>query len=289
MERLISFPSPMAELGKRNTLTILNESPHGIYLDGEELGDILLPNAYVPKSLSPNQKLDVFVYLDSEDRIVATTETPFAEADQFAALKVVEVNEKVGAFLDWGLSKDLLLPYREQKGRVRVGDTRVVRIYVDDASGRIVASEKHARFISKYRATYKPQEQVDLIVIGETPLGFKAIINSAHIGLLYDNELSEPLTVGQSFKGYINKVRPDGNIDLRRDPSGYTRVAPLAEQILDAIKKNGGTLNLDDKSPPEEIRSMFDVSKKAFKQALGNLYKQRLIEFVPGGIQQTNK
>lgn len=279
----------MAELGKRNTLTILNESPHGIYLDGEELGDILLPNAYVPKSLSPNQKLDVFVYLDSEDRIVATTETPFAEADQFAALKVVEVNEKVGAFLDWGLSKDLLLPYREQKGRVRVGDTRVVRIYVDDASGRIVASEKHARFISKYRATYKPQEQVDLIVIGETPLGFKAIINSAHIGLLYDNELSEPLTVGQSFKGYINKVRPDGNIDLRRDPSGYTRVAPLAEQILDAIKKNGGTLNLDDKSPPEEIRSMFDVSKKAFKQALGNLYKQRLIEFVPGGIQQTNK
>ncbi len=275
----------MAELGKRNTLSILNESPHGIYLDGEELGDILLPNAYVPKSLTPNQKLDVFVYLDSEDRIVATTETPYAEVDQFAALKVVEVNEKVGAFLDWGLSKDLLLPYREQKGRVRVGDTRVVRIYVDDASGRIVASEKHARFISKYRAMYKPQEQVDLIVIGETPLGFKAIINSSHIGLLYDNELSEPLTVGQSFKGYVNKVRPDGNIDLRRDPSGYTRVAPLAEQILEAIEKNGGTLKLDDKSPPEAIRDAFDVSKKAFKQALGNLYKQRIIEFVPGGIK----
>ncbi len=279
----------MAELGKRNTLSILNESPHGIYLDGEELGDILLPNAYVPKSLTPNQKLDVFVYLDSEDRIVATTETPYAEVDQFAALKVVEVNEKVGAFLDWGLSKDLLLPYREQKGRVRVGDTRVVRIYVDDASGRIVASEKHARFISKYRAMYKPQEQVDLIVIGETPLGFKAIINSSHIGLLYDNELSEPLTVGQSFKGYVNKVRPDGNIDLRRDPSGYTRVAPLAEQILEAIEKNGGTLNLDDKSPPEAIRDAFDVSKKAFKQALGNLYKQRLIEFVPGGIRQVQR
>lgn len=279
----------MAELGKRNTLSILNESPHGLYLDGEELGDILLPNAFVPKNITPNQKLSVFVYLDSEDRIVATTETPLAEVDQFAALKVVEVNEKVGAFLDWGLSKDLLLPYREQKGRVQVGDTRVVRIYVDDASGRIVASEKHARFISKYRATYKPQEQVDLIVIGETPLGYKAIINSSHIGLLYDNELSEPLTVGQSFKGYVNKIRPDGNIDLRRDPSGYTRVAPLADQILQAIRDSGGTLMLDDRSPPEAIREAFDVSKKAFKQALGNLYKQRLISFVPGGVQLVEK
>lgn len=277
----------MAELGKRNTLSIRNESPHGLYLDGEELGDILLPNAYVPPHITPNSKLSVFVYLDSEDRIVATTETPLAEVDQFAALKVVAVNEKVGAFLDWGLSKDLLLPYREQKGRVRVGDTRVVRIYVDDASGRIVASEKHDRFISKYRATYQPQEQVDLIVIGETPLGFKAIINSSHIGLLYDNELSEMLRVGQCFKGYVTKVRPDGNIDLRRDPSGYTRVAPLAEQILDAIKKNGGTLKLDDKSPPEAVREAFDVSKKAFKQALGNLYKQRKIQFVPGGVQLT--
>ncbi|MBD5779894.1 GntR family transcriptional regulator [Pelagicoccus sp. NFK12] len=279
----------MAELGKRNTLSILNESPHGLYLDGEELGDILLPNAFVPKRLTPSQKLSVFVYLDSEDRIVATTEEPLAEVDEFAALKVVEVHEKVGAFLDWGLSKDLLLPYREQKGRVQVGDTRVVRIYVDDASGRIVASEKHARFLSKYRATYKPQEQVDLIVVGETPLGYKAIINSSHIGLLYDNELSEPLSVGQRFKGYVNKVRPDGNIDLRRDLSGYTRVAPLAEQILDTIKAKGGSLDLDDRSSPEAIREAFDVSKKAFKQALGNLYKQRLIEFVPGGVKLTEK
>lgn len=275
----------MAELGKRNTLAILNESPHGLYLDGEELGDILLPNAYVPKGVTPSTRISVFVYLDSEDRIVATTEEPLAEVDCFAALKVVEVHDKMGAFLDWGLSKDLLLPYREQKGRVRVGDTRVVRIYVDDASGRIVASEKHARFLSKYRATYTPQEQVDLIVTGETPLGYKAIINSTHIGLLYDNELSEPLKVGDQFKGYINKVRPDGNIDLRRDPSGYTRVAPLADQILEALGKNGGQLALSDKSPPEEIRAMFDVSKKAFKQALGNLYKQRKIQFTSSGIE----
>ncbi|MBC2605592.1 CvfB family protein [Pelagicoccus albus] len=279
----------MAELGKRNTLSILNESPHGLYLDGGELGDILLPNAYVPKGVTPNSKIPVFIYLDSEDRLVATTETPLAEVDQFAALKVLEVHDKMGAFLDWGLSKDLLLPFREQKGRVRVGDTRVVRIYVDEASGRIVASEKHARFLSKYRAAYKPQEQVDLIVIGETPLGYKALINSSHIGLLYDNELSEPLNVGDQFKGYINKIRPDGAIDLRRDASGYSRVGPLAERIIEELKNGDGFLGLDDRSPPEQIRETFDVSKKAFKQALGSLYKQRLIQFVDGGVELIKK
>lgn len=278
----------MAELGKRNELSILNESPHGLYLDGEELGDILLPRTYVPKGLTPSSKLSVFVYLDSEDRIVATTETPLAEVDQFVALKVLEVNE-VGAFLDWGLSKDLLLPFREQKGRVRVGDTRVVRVYVDDASGRIVASEKHARFLSKYKATYKPREQVDLIVTGETPLGYKALINGTHMGLLYDNELSEPLRVGDQFKGFINKIRPDGAIDLRRDQSGYTRVGPLADRIQEAIKTGNGRLDLDDKSPPEEIRAAFDVSKKAFKQALGALYKKRVIQFSNGGVELTDR
>ncbi|EDY82377.1 hypothetical protein VDG1235_1998 [Verrucomicrobiia bacterium DG1235] len=275
----------MAELGKRNTLAILNESPHGLYLDGEELGDILLPRTLVPKGLTPNAKLDVFVYLDSEDRIVATTETPLAQVGQFVSLEVASINEKIGAFLDWGLSKDLLLPYREQKSPPRVGQNRVVYVYVDEQSGRIVASERYDRFLSKYRPTYADQEPVDLMVVGETPLGYKAVINHSHIGLLYDNELSEPLKIGQTLKGFVNKIRSDGNIDLRRDQTGYTRVGPLTEKILQAIKANDGQLHLDDKSPPEAIRAEFDVSKKAYKQALGALYKQRLIRFTPKGVE----
>lgn len=279
----------MAELGKQNTLTIVNESPHGLYLDGGELGDILLPSAYVPQGVTPNSKLSVFVHLDSEDRVVATTETPLAQVDDFAALKVVAVNRRMGAFLDWGLSKDLLLPFRESKGHINVGDTRVVRIYLDKASGRIVASERHGRFLSDQRPRYQPEQEVDLLVASETPLGYKAIINNSHMGLLYENELSEPLSVGQAFKGYVRKVRADGNVDLRRDRSGYARVAPLADQILDAIKREGGRLELDDRSPPEAIRERFGVSKKAFKQALGNLYKQRLIQFADGGVQRVQE
>ncbi|MBK1878851.1 CvfB family protein [Pelagicoccus mobilis] len=274
----------MAELGKQNELAIVNESPHGLYLDGGDLGDILLPSAYVPRDLTPNSKISVFVHLDSEDRLVATTERPKAEVDQFAALKVVEVNRRMGAFLDWGLSKDLLLPFRESRGRIEVGDTRVVRIYIDQASGRIVASERHSRFLSDARPRYQPQQEVDLIVASETPLGYKAIVNNTHVGLLYENELSDPLSVGQCFKGYVTKVRADGNIDLRRDRSGYSRVAPLAEQILDKLKANQGRLELDDRSSPDAVRAAFNVSKKAFKQALGSLYKQRAISFSDGGV-----
>lgn len=275
----------MAELGKQNTLSISHESPHGLYLDGGDLGEILLPRAYVPKGVTPSSKLSVFVHLDSEDRVIATTENALAQVDEFAALKVVAVNTSMGAFLDWGLSKDLLLPFRESRGHINVGDTRVVRIYVDAVSGRIVASERHGRFLSTERPPYKPQEEVDLIVASETPLGYKAIINKTHIGMLYENELSDPLSVGESFKGFVTKVRADGNVDLRRDRSGYSRVAPLAEQIVEAIKSNGGRMELDDRSPPEVIRERFDVSKKAFKQALGNLYKQRLIRFSEGGVE----
>lgn len=274
----------MAELGKINTLNIASESEHGVYLDGGELGDILLPNTFVPKAITPNTKLSVFVHLDSEDRIVATTETPHAQVGQFAALKVVDVNRRMGAFLDWGLSKDLLLPFRESRGHIDPGQTRVVFVYVDNASGRIVASERHGRFLSQDRPRYQPQQEVDLLVASRTPLGYKAIINNQHSGLLYENELSSPLSIGMALKGYVKKVRADGSVDLRRDRSGYDRVAPLADRILEAVESNGGRLELDDRSPPEDIRDAFGSSKKAFKQALGNLYKQRLIEFSEGGV-----
>jgi predicted RNA-binding protein (virulence factor B family) len=275
----------MAELGKYNTLKPIKGSPQGIYLDGGDLGEILLPQRYVPKGMGPEDAISVFVFTDSEDRIVATTETPIAVVGEFASLKVVSVHQRVGAFLDWGLSKDLLLPYREQRTDPEVGDTCVVYIRVDEHSERIVATERLSRFTSKYQAHYEDEEKVDLIVINKTPLGYKAIINDTHLGLLYDTDLSEPLEYGQRIVGYVTQVRPDGLIDLRRDPAGYERVAPLSEQILAALKTNQGSLPFDDNSSPESIRAKFGVSKKAFKQALGALYKKKLIRFEDNGIK----
>lgn len=274
----------MAELGKHNTLKRIRDSNNGVYLDGGDLGEILLPQRYVPVGMVDEDTISVFVFKDSEDRIVATTETPAAVVGQFAVLKVVSMNPKVGAFLDWGLSKDLLLPYREQKSDPREGDTCVVYIFVDEDSGRIIASEHVTQFTNNEGAKYAYEEEVDLLVIDQTPLGYKAIINDKHLGLLYHTDLSEPLGYGQWIVGYVSKVRDDGNIDLRRDRAGYGRVEPIGEQILEALKTNKGTLPFNDKSSPESIRAEFDVSKQAFKRAIGLLYKQKLIRLEDNGI-----
>jgi uncharacterized protein len=278
----------MADLGKLNTLKSVRDSDNGTYLDGGELGEILLPKSFVPKDLGEGDSIEVFVFKDSEDRIVATTETPKAVVGQFANLKVVSVNPKVGAFLDWGLSKDLLLPFRQQTSDPMEGDRCVVYILVDELSGRIIASERLEEFTSKEEPHYAPQEEVDLLVIGETPLGYKAIINDKHIGLLYHTELSEPLEYGQWIVGYVTQVREDGHIDLRRDRTGYRRVEPISEQILEALKTNQGVLPFNDKSSPESIRAKFGVSKQAFKQAIGSLLKQKLIRFEGDGISLTD-
>ena len=275
----------MTELGKQNTLKRIRDSPNGTYLDGGDLGEILLPQRYVPNDMDPEDTISVFVFTDSEDRIVATTETPRAVAGQFAALKVINVNQKVGAFLDWGLSKDLLLPYREQTSHPQEGDICVVYILVDELSGRIIASEHLMEFTNNDQARFGFEEEVDLLVTDQTPLGYKAIINDKHMGLLYQTELSEPLDYGQRIVGYVTKVREDGNIDLRRDRAGYGRVKPIGEQILEALKCHEGTLPFDDKSSPESIRDEFDVSKQAFKRALGLLYKQKQIRFENNGIK----
>lgn len=276
----------MAELGKQNTLKRIRESDNGVYLDGGDLGEILLPQRFVPKGMGQDDTIEVFVFTDSEDRIVATTETPKAVVGQFASLEVVSVNPKIGAFLDWGLSKDLLLPFREQDGNPpHEGDTCVVYILVDELSGRIIASEHLTEFTSKDEAYYENEEEVDLLVIDKTPLGYKAIVNDRHMGLLYETELSEPLEHGQRLVGYVTNVREDGNIDLRRDRAGYQRVEPIGNQILEALKANQGTLPFNDKSSPESIRDAFGVSKKAFKQALGFLYKKEKIRFEDDGIR----
>jgi len=275
----------MALLGRRNTLRILRAAKPGLYLEGGEHGEILLPRRYIPAELPPDDMIDVFVYRDSEDRPVATTETPLAMVGDFALLRVVGTKPDLGAFLDWGLAKDLLLPRREQAGPVRAGDRVVVRVYVDEKSDRIVATTKLNRWLKGPPLRYAPDQEVQLLVIGETPLGYNAIVENTRLGLLYRGELPAPLAPGDSIRGFVRAVRPDGKLDLSLDRSGYGRVKPLAEQILEALAQAGGSLPFHDQSSPEEIRAAFGVSKKAFKQALGSLFRQRKIALEPRQIR----
>jgi len=275
----------MADLGKRNHLPVLRDTRSGLFLDGGALGEILLPGRYIPAGAGPGSELDVFVYRDSEDRLVATTETPLAMVGDFAFLRVLSVRPGLGAFLDWGLSKDLLLPRREQTGFLREGELLVVHVFVDPKSDRIVASARLDRWLNRTPPTYAPEQPVTLLIAGETPLGYNAIIENAHWGLLYRSELSAPLRVGDTMPGYIRIVRPDGKIDLALDRAGYVRVKPLSEQILDALADGGGRLPFHDKSSPEEIREKFGASKKAFKQALGALYRARRVVLDPTEIR----
>lgn len=274
----------MAQIGKQNRLNLLRESPQGVYLDAENLGEILLPSYLVPDWAKIGEVVDVFLYRDSEDRLIATTKSPKVQAGQFAYLEVLEVNERIGAFLDWGLEKDLLLPFREQKTTVRPGQKVIVYVMVDEQNDRIVASARLNRHWNQTEPDYQAGDPVHLLVAEETPMGYRAIIENSHTGLLYKSELSEPLEYGQSFQGYIKEVRADGKIDLRRDSAGYRRVLPLAEDIFDRLIEEDGYLPFNDKTDPDKIRATFGVSKKAFKQALGSLYKQRRIRFEGEGI-----
>lgn len=279
----------MTKIGQRNTLTVLHSTPRGIYLDAGELGEILLPNRYIPRGTELGQQLDVFIYRDSEDRLVATTEQPFAMVGEFATLEVVSVNRNIGAFLNWGLPKDLLLPFREQgEQRVLPGQKVVVYVMLDDKTDRIIATTRLNRHLSKERPPFKLKQEVRLLIAARTPLGYNAIIEGTHLGLLYHTNVGAPLQIGQQVKGYVMMIHPGGKIDLSLDASGYQRVASLTDKILDALKQNGGRLPHDDDSPPEQIRAVFDASKKAFKQALGALYRQRRIQFTHPGIMLLN-
>ena len=275
----------MANFGKRNLLSITRETNSGLYLDGEELGEILLPGRYVPRDLEPDAKLDVFLYRDSEDRLVATTEKPYAMVGEFAYLTVKHIHERMGAFLDWGLSKDLLLPFAEQAKPLDAGNRVIVAVSIDPNTDRIMASGRIVDHLSKEPPSYTQGQSVKLLVTGESPLGYNAIVEHAHLGLFYRSELSAPMVVGQRIDGFVREVRPDGKIDLGLDEMGYGRIAPLTDQIIAALKGAGGRLNYDDDSTPDEIRQRFGTSKKAFKQALGNLFRERRIAFMHPGIQ----
>ena len=275
----------MAIIGKRNLLSIVRASQPGLYLDGGELGEILLPGRYIPADVAPKQKLDVFVYRDSEDRLVATTETPRAMVGEFAFMQVINLHPNIGAFLDWGLSKDLLLPFREQEFPVRIGDRVVVYVGIDEKTQRILATMRVNRHLHRDTPAYRDGQPVNILVTGKTPLGYSAIVENAHRGLLYHSQLATPLAIGQKLKGFVRTVRSGGKIDLALDAAGYQRVAPLTHKIVEALQFSRGKFDFDDDSTPEVIRQNFGVSKKAFKQALGRLYKSRRISFLKPGVQ----
>lgn len=273
------------EIGKVNKLKVLREVSIGVYLDGDTIGDVLLPKRYVPEGTKEGDEVAVFIHLDSEDRLIATTERPLAQVGEFAWLKVVSVS-KFGAFLDWGLMKDLLVPFREQKEKMEKDRYYAVYVYFDDETGRIVASAKVDRFLDNVSPDYNPGDEVKLFVVGRTELGYKAVINGLHSGLLYYNQVFKPLQLGQQTKGYIARVREDEKIDLLLERPGYEKVDELSQKLLDALQKAGGFLPLTDKSVPADIEQRLGMSKKTFKKAIGALYKQRLIELLPDGIKQ---
>ncbi len=257
----------------------------GVYLDGGALGEILLPTRYIPAGAAPGDKIEVFLYFDSDDRLIATTEKPLAKVGEFACLKVKAVNQ-VGAFLDWGLPKDLLVPFREQ-GRppLRVGQRSCVFIYLDAASRRIVASAKLGKFLDSAPPPFVADQEVDLLIIEQTDLGYKAIIENSHAGILYRNEVFRELEIGQRIRGYIHKIREDGKVDLRLDRPGYGKVSALTETILAKLVECGGYIEVGDRSSPETIKALFGSSKKAYKMAAGALYKQRRINIEKDGLR----
>lgn len=275
----------MSVLGKKNLLRITRETPHGLYLHAGELGEVLLPRKYAPRGGVPGSEIEVFVYRDSEDQLIATTETPKAMVGEFAVLQVMGVNRAIGAFLDWGLQKDLLLPFKEQEYPVAVGQPVLVYVHLDPRSDRIYASMRLQRHLSAPPPQYPPGQPVELIIARETPLGYIALVEGKHLGLLYHSTQTELFEPGKKVQGYIAAVRPDGKIDLTLESSGQQRVMELKDQILAELNASDGRIRLDDDSSPDDIRAAFGASKKAFKQAIGALLKQKRIRFTSPGIE----
>ncbi|MDZ4194713.1 S1-like domain-containing RNA-binding protein [Ectopseudomonas chengduensis] len=268
----------MALIGRMNSLQVVKHTDFGLYLDGGADGEILLPKRYIPKD-TPSEVddwLNVFLYLDSEDKLIATTLKPKIQLGEFASLKVVDIN-RVGLFFDWGLPKDLLLPHSEEKRPLQIGDYCVIYLYLDKRTRRLTATARLDRHLDKVPANYQVGQEVDLLVVERTDLGFKAIIDGKHWGLIHKNELFKFIRSGMREKGYIKELRADGKISLSLQPIGHEAASGLAELIIERLRAQGGVLALGDKSPPELISEHFRVSKGNFKKAIGGLYKQGLI------------
>ena len=279
----------MAAIGHFNNLPIVKHTGFGLYLDGGPHGEILLPNRYIPTDIPTEigDWLRVFIYRDSEDKLIATTEHPKVKVGEFASLKVLEVTH-VGLFLDWGLPKDLLLPHSEEKRPLQVGDYCVVYVYLDKHSERITATARLDRHLDQVPATYNIGETVDLLIVEPTDLGYKAIINSRHWGLIHRNELFRSLRIGRHEQGYIREIRPDGKINLSLQPVGQNAGDQLQELIMQTLDENAGVLRVSDKSSAPEISRLFGVSKGNFKKAIGGLYRQGRIVIHPDRIETSN-
>ena len=263
-------------LGDYNRMTVVKSVDFGLYLDGGDEGEVLLPARYVPDGCKEGDEIEVFVYLDSEERLVATTQTPKARVGDFAFLTVSWVNE-YGAFLDWGLMKDLFCPFREQKMKMEKDKGYIVHVHLDNASHRIVASAKVEHYFDQSFPPYRHGDEVDLLVWQKTDLGFKVIIDNRFPGLVYGNQVFRQIHTGDRLTGYIDMVREDGKIDVMLQPTGWRMTKETADIILDYMESHGGTCPLTDKSPAEDIYQQFQVSKKSYKKAVGDLYKRRLI------------
>jgi predicted RNA-binding protein (virulence factor B family) len=279
----------MIEIGKYNTLTILRDTKVGLFLgneaeDPEGIHDILLPNKYVPSQFEIGDDLTVFVYLDHEERPVATTLEPYIFLNEFALLRVNYVNQ-VGAFMDWGMEKDILVPFKEQARPMEKGKRYLVYLYMDEKTNRLVASSKTNQFLNNENLTVENGEEVDIIVSHITEIGINVIINEMHKGLVYKDEVyDDAIRTGDRMRGYIKTIRPDNKIDVSLHKLGYQNIEPNAQKILDELKASRGFLRLNDNSHPEDIKTVLKMSKKTFKKAIGSLYKERKIEMKDDGI-----
>lgn len=273
----------MAKIGEYNLLKVIKEKSMGVFLDDGNDG-ILLPKRFVPRGVRPGDEVKVFLYHDSDDRVIATTQQPKGILGDIVKLQVVSTTQH-GAFMDWGLMKDLFVPRSQQISFMRPGGEYIVKIYLDEQTGRLAATEKIERFLSNESLTVKEKEQVNLLVYRQSDLGYVVIINNLHTGLLHFNEVYRAVSTGDQFPGFIKTILPDNKIDVVAGKPGYERVEDESGKILRLLKENNGYLPYHDKSDPEEIYSFFSMSKKTFKMATGALYKQRKIEFTAAGIK----
>ena len=274
----------MLFIGKYNHLTIQRRTSVGLFLVDVEGEEVLLPNKYVTDTMREGDELRVFVYQDSEDRPVATTETPKVLRNEFACLRVKQVTA-VGAFLDWGLEKDLLVPFREQSRPVQEGEWHIVFLYLDHKTQRLSATTKWHKHTENDRLTVAEGDEVELLIAEPTDLGLNVIVNQYHRGLIYHNELFRDLAYGDTVKGYVKRIREDNKLDISLEKQGYDSVEPNAQRILEALRQSGGYLGLSDKSTPEDITRQLQMSKKLFKKAIGGLYRQGVIRIEEDGIR----
>jgi uncharacterized protein len=276
----------MIEIGRYNDLRVVKVKDIGVFLDGDEYGEILMPVRYVPEGTQPDDILHAFIYRDSEDLIIATTLEPKAEVGDIAWLECKQVTD-FGAFMDWGLPKDLLVPFREQSIPMEEGKSYWVMVYLDKASQRIVGSARLGKYLKNEELTVNEGDEVEIGICEKTDLGYRVMVNGLHWGILYKNEVYQPLKMGDRMRGFVKKIREDNKIDISLQKQGYEAIPELSLKLLHILKEHQGFLPLTDHSAPEEIYRLLQMSKKTFKKAVGALYKQKIVEIGEKGITLT--